>query len=635
MVVTEAKIFHLLVSTEQAKQLLEEKFENMIEIRSEEIQNIGGMIADEDVYSEADIPPFDRSEVDGYAVNHRSIMGADEDSPKRLRIIGDIEIGKQPNIEIRSGEAAYISTGAVIPRGADSVVMVEHTSKLNGTVKIYKSVNAGENIAHAGSDFFIGEVLVRKGKTITPEMVALLASSGIGKIAIKGRMKVGIISTGNEIISPGHHLRVGQIFDSNSYYFKTALEATGLAECSILGTIKDDYKSMESFIRNNLRKFKILISSGSTSAGFHDLLYRVIENLGGKMEFHGISIKPGKPTFLASFEEGIIIGMPGFPLSAASVLRYIVVPSLRAAYGQHDEQMTSVKLPFRINSERGKDTVLPAIKGRSGRAYPIFGESGSISRLAYADGFVVLRSEKNFYDENEDVLYFPLNHNDRDLLFIGSNDPLIERVIFNSSNSPVLINAGSWGGVEAMRTGEADVSGIHLLRKGEYNSFILREDKSRNYVMVRGFSRTQGFVSRDRVSSFAEVAAKDLIFVNRNKGSGTRDLIDSEIEKELGRKFQREKIRGYFWEAKSHAAVAKAVQQGRADAGVSIEYYAKRLNLSFKRIRDENYDILMRIEFYKSDAGRRFLEMLRKSSRFRKDFPGYKFPEDIGEVIEG
>ncbi|MGC8617367.1 MAG: molybdopterin biosynthesis protein [Thermoplasmata archaeon] len=630
-----AKIFHTLVDPERARQVLIEKFENLIELRTMQIQNVGGMIAAEDVYSKEDIPPFDRSEVDGFAVDHQSVVGADEDSPKSLEIVGDIEIGKPSNLEIGSGEAAYISTGSVIPRGADSVVMVEHTSKEKEMVKIYKSVNAGENIAHAGSDFFMGEVLVRKGKTITPEMIALLASSGIEKIRVMDRMKVGIISTGNELISPGRPIKVGQIYDSNSYYFKTALEGTGLASCSILGTVRDDEKSMEVFIKSNLDKFKILISSGSTSAGFHDLLYRVIENLGGKIEFHGISIKPGKPTFLASLGSGIIIGMPGFPLSAASVLRYVVVPSLKQAFGLPDEQMSLVKLPFRINSERGKDTVLPAIRGRSGRAYPIFGESGSISRLAYADGFIVLKSERNFYDENDEVPYFPLHHGERDLLFIGSNDPLIERVIFGSSSSPVLINAGSWGGVEAMKMGEADVSGIHLLRRGEYNTFILRDDKKRNYVMVRGFSRTQGFVSRDGISNFSDITKNDLIFVNRNKGSGTRDLIESEIDRELGQKFQKEKIRGYFWEAKSHAAVAKAVQQGRADAGVSIEFYARKLNLSFAKIRDENYDILMGKEFYKSDNGKRFLEMLKRSSKFKKDFPGYKFPENIGEIMNG
>jgi molybdenum cofactor synthesis domain-containing protein len=635
MVEMGAKIFHLLVSPDEAKQLLRERFGDVIKQKTEEIQNASGMIAAEDVFSTEDIPPFDRSEVDGYAVNHQSVVGADEDSPKKLRIVGEIEIGKQSNLEIGIGEAAYIPTGSVIPRGADSVVMVEHTSTDDGTATIYRSVNAGENIAHAGSDFFVGEVLVRKGRIITPEMVALLASSGIGKIKVMERLSVGIISTGNELISPGNPIRVGQIFDSNSYYFKAALERTGLAVCSILGTLKDDEKSMEMFIKKNLGKFNILISSGSTSAGFHDLLYRVIGNLGGRMEFHGISIKPGKPTFLASLGKGIILGMPGFPLSAASVLKYIVVPSIQSAFGQLDEEMSSVKVPFRINSERGKDLVLPAIKGRSGRAYPIFGESGSISRLAHADGFVVLKSERNFYDENDEVLYFPLHNNKRDLLFIGSNDPLIERVISDSSNSPVLINAGSWGGVEAIRMGEADVSGIHLLKKGEYNSFLLKEDKKRNYIMVRGFSRTQGFVSRDGTSSFLEIIAKDLIFVNRNKGSGTRDLIDSEIDKELGQKFQRENIRGYFWEAKSHAAVAKAVQQGRADAGISIEFYAKKLNLAFNKIRDENYDILMRTEFYDSYAGKRFLEVLRKSTRFRKDFPGYKFPGNIGEIIEG
>jgi molybdate-binding protein len=336
---------------------------------------------------------------------------------------------------------------------------------------------------------------------------------------------------------------------------------------------------------------------------------------------------------LASFGESLFVGMPGFPLSAGSVLRYIVIPAILNAYGLVEEVETFASLPFRINSEKGKDLVLPAIIGRSGRAYPIFGDSGSISRLAYADGFLVIKNKKNYYERDEKVPFFPLMNRKRDLLFIGSNDPLIERIIFEASESPVVINAGSWGGVEAIKLGEADVSGVHLLREGEYNSFLIREDDKSDYLIVRGFSRTQGFVSKLDVSRFSEIVGKNLIFINRNKGSGTRDLIDEAIEKELGQNFKKDKIRGYFWEAKSHAAVAKAVQQGRGDVGISIEFYAKILHLKFHKIRDENYDILIQREFYNSNVGKRFLSRLRASSKYARDFPGYKFPENIGEFI--
>ncbi len=628
-----AKIFHRLVSPEEAIAILSSKFSSLVEVGRRRIQDALGFVSGEDVYSAEDIPPFDRSEVDGYALSHRSVVGAEEDSPKTLKVVGEVDIGVSPKIEVRGGEAAYISTGAMIPRGADAVVMVEQTARRGEKLSVFRSVAAGENIAHAGSDFFFGEVIVRKGMRITPEIVGLLASSGTDSIKVEKKLDIGIISTGNELVKPGGKLETGQIFDSNSYYFKAALEQTGLARCSVIGVVNDDPSLLEMYVKENLGKFDVLISSGSTSAGYHDLLYRSVENLGGKMEFHGISMKPGKPTFLACFGRKVFIGMPGFPLSAGSVLRYVVIPSLRAAFGENQGGPSEVKLPFRINSEKGKDIVLPAIISRSGRSYPIFGESGSISRLAYADGFIVIKSNRSFYERDEGVPYFPLRQGNRDLLFIGSNDPLIERVVFDSSISPVLINSGSWGGIEAMRLGEADVSGIHILKGDEYNTFLLREEKERNYLIVRGFSRTQGFISRDGVKNFSEVVEGNLIFVNRNRGSGTRDLIESQIERELGKKFKKETIRGYFWEAKSHGAVAKAILQGRGDAGISIEFYAKKLKLEFHKIRDENYDILIAKDFYKSEGGQRFVEILKRAARYAKEFPGYTFPRNIGEII--
>ncbi len=627
------KVFHMLKTAEEAKQLLSKGLSSMITDGLRNISDASGYISSEDLYSAKDVPPFDRSEVDGYALNHRSISGADEDNPVELEITREIEIGKRSDVEVKEGEAAYISTGAMIPRGADSVIMVEYTSRSGRKVSIFRSVSPGENVAHAGSDFFVGEYLTRRGNKISPEEVALLASSGISRVKVKNRIRVGIISVGDELTDPGKPLKMGKIFDSNSYYFKSTLDRTGLTQCELLGTLPDDRREMENFVRDKTGRFDLLISSGSTSAGFHDMLYGVIEELGGKMLFHGLSIKPGKPTFAAAFEKCIFLGMPGFPLSAGAVLRYIVVPSLKSTFGQQEDAIKSISLPFRINAERGKSHILPAIIGRSGRAYPIFGESGSISRLAYADGFIILKPSKNYYEKDERVPFFPLERGKREILFIGSNDPLMERILFESVRFPTIINAGSWGGFEAARIGEADVSGVHLLKNGKYNTFLLKEDKGRNLVLVRGFSRTQGLVSRNGIHSFLQVRDLNLIFVNRNKGSGTRDLIEIEMEKEFGPDFERDRIRGYRWEAKSHAAVANAVKQKRADAGVSIQFYAKKLNLKFHKIRDENYDLLLQRSFYESKVGGRLIERLKDSREYSQEFPGYNIPENVGDLI--
>ena len=628
-----ARVFHVLVKPGNAQKILADESDRLKKSVIKSISEASRYVSAEDVYSTEDVPPFDRSEVDGYAVDHKWVEGSEEDSPTELEVVGEIEIGKYPKLEIKGGQAAYISTGSALPRGADSVVMVEYTSRTGDDVKIFRSVVPGENIAHAGSDFFVSEPLLRKNGIVSSENIALLASSGISRIKVYDKLKIGIISTGNELVSPGGKIKQGEIYDSNAYYFKSILEGTGLAECSLLGTLPDDRKKTEDFIDGSKDRYDVLISSGSTSAGFHDLLYKVIEDLGGKMLFHGISIKPGKPTFAATFETSIFLGMPGFPLSAGSVMRYIVVPAIQSAFEFPEVERRLVVLPFRINSERGKDLVLPAIISRSKRAYPIFGESGSISRLAYADGFIVIGSKKSYYEMGERVPFFPLGHTKREILFIGSNDPLMERVILDASRYPTIINAGSWGGVDAIRAGEADISGVHLLKNGEYNTFLLREGDQRKYVMLRGFSRTQGWVSRSGVSSFSKVLRGNLTFVNRNKGSGTRDLIESEIERELGHNFERENIRGYYWEAKSHAAVAKAVQQGRADAGISIQFYATILGLKFHKIRDENYDILIQRDFFNSKHGKKLVLELKKAKKYSMDFPGYLFPQNIGDTI--
>ena len=628
------KVFHILVTAERAEEILTNQIRRLIGSETRGISDASGFISSSDVFSREDVPPFDRSEVDGYALNHLSVVGAEEDSPRQVRVVGEVEIGEKSSREIKEGEAMYISTGAMIPRGADSVVMVEYATRSNDRVKVFRSVSPGENIAHAGSDFFMNEYLVRKGNLLSPESIALLASSGVGKVAVSSKLRVGIVSTGNELVKPGRRLKDGEIYDSNAYYFKSALAGTGFCECHLLGTVPDDKTSMQTFIKKNIGKYDLLISSGSTSAGFHDLLYEVVQELGGQMLFHGISIKPGKPSFAAAFDSCLFLGMPGFPLSAASVLRYIIIPAVLSAYGQVQDERIEVRLPFRINSEKGKDQIIPAIIGRSGRAYPIYGDSGSISRLAYADGFVLIRDSKNYYQRDETVPFFPLSPGKRDVLFIGSNDPLIERVLFDSSKAPTIINAGSWGGVEAIRLGEADVSGVHLLKNGEYNTFLLSEYRERKFVMLRGFSRSQGIISRDGTSTFSQILGKKLIFVNRNRGSGTRDLIDGEIELEMGSNFSKDRIRGYFWEAKSHAAVAKAIEQGRGDAGVSLEFYAKILNLKFHKIRDENYDLMMQEDFYRSKNGKKFVSKLRESTRYGREFPGYTFPKNIGEPIE-
>jgi len=624
------KIFHRLVTPDEARDIISSLIRKKISSIRIPIKYATNQIVSEDVYSEIDIPPFDRSEVDGYAVIHSSLEGAEEDNPVTLKLKGEIEIGKRYEIEILPGETLYIPTGAILPRGADSIAMVENTSRDGDYIRFYRSVSPGENISHAGSDFSFGEVLAHPGTLIDPEVIALLSAAGKTEISVFKKIKVAVFSSGNEIKEPGEYLNDGEIYDVNSHYFVSALNNTGLVEAEFVGIIRDDKDIAVRTIEPLLLNYDVIMSSGSTSAGFHDMLYEVVDSLDGKMLFHGISIKPGKPTFVAEVKGSAFIGMPGFPLSSASVLNYIVIPGITKAYNTENFLIKKMKIPFRINGERGKDYLIPGIISRNNRVYPIFGDSGSISRMVYSDGIMVLSKDRNFYEENEEVDFFTMKKREKDVLCIGSNDPLLERILFRTFRQPAIVNAGSMGGVEAMRIGESDIGGIHLMKDGIYNKFVMDENMKKNAVLIRGFSREQGFVSQNGISSFREIVDGNMLFVNRNRGSGTRDLIESLIKEELGGDFKAEKIRGYFWEAKSHGAVSRAVKQGRADVGISIKYYASMLELKFHKIKDENYDILISKNFYDSEHGRLFISNLKDIKELEDHFPGYIIGDDIG-----
>lgn len=630
-----AKIFHKLVSLDEAKQIVSDEAKKFLRIEEIGIEESLHRISSESIFANHDIPPFDRSEVDGFAVDHKDVEDAEEDNPVTLEIIGSMAAGEGKVPSVPQGKAIQISTGAVIPRGADSVVMVEDTKRNDNKITIYRSTIPGENISYSGSDFFIGETLLSESSVLTSEKIALLSAAGLGKIKVYSKFKIGVFSTGDELKRPGEELVLGEVFDTNANYFVAELLSSHIAEVTNLGIIRDNDEEMENFLKENINKYDIMIGSGSTSAGFHDMLYRVIEDVGGELLFHGISVKPGKPTFFARTKHSLFIGMPGFPLSSAAIFKCMIIPALKQAYSIDDIQMEHLPIPFKMNGVKGKDVLLPAILTRKGYVYPIFGPSGSISRLAYADGFMVLSKDYNYFEAGEKVPFIKnLGRFGDSIISIGSNDPLLERIILSVDKSAKIINDGSWGGVGAIKRGESDISGIHIMKDGQYNSFVMDEKMKSNSVLVSGFVRRQGFVSKKEISGFKEIVDNSLLFVNRNKGSGTRALIDEMIEAEFPNKNHKQLIKGYMWEVKTHAGVARAVHQGRADVGITLEYFALNLGLKFTPVKVEHYDILLSRDFYDSDKGKKFISALKQSKNLLSDFPGYETSPNAGDPVE-
>jgi len=649
-----AVVFHKLIDIDEALGKLSEAIGGFKPLGIEEVELIesDGRILAENIVANVDAPPFDRSEVDGYAVNYRDIIGANEDTPVKLKIIGKIEVGRKPNIEVKTGKTVEIATGAPIPRGANSVVMIEYTKAEKGTVLVYQSTLPGEKIGQAGSDVMIGDTVLTKGVTLTPREVAVLAAIGHSKIKVYQRPNVSILSTGDEIVSPGSFLPAGSIYDVNGITIRSLVEEVG-ASANYLGIVRDNYSKLRSKLSAALDTSDMVITSGSTSAGIGDIIYKVFNELGEPgLLVHGLKIKPGKPTVAGVVNGRIIIGLPGFPLSAMIAFHVFVKPILRSLLGLRQSKKENAVLSrfaYRFPAGKGKRQFVPVNIVSSSRglvAYPITSGSGAASTLTRADGFVEVPENREFIDDNEEVEVRLLSSKLRlaELNIIGSHCQGVNLVIEKSEKLDAkIVNVGSKGGWTAALNGEADIAGTHLLDEDtmEYNIPFLRKFNAENKIaLVRGYVRNIGFIlpkgNPKKIASFKDLFRDDVVFINRNIGSGTRTFIDhnlSKIEDTDNRGF---KIRGYENEAKTHSAVAAAVAQKRADVGFGVECWASHYNLKFTHIAEEEYDFIIPKERIKKPAIQEFLTTLSLDlfkNDLKKRLKGYSTKPDTGKII--
>ena len=644
------RIFHKLLSPEEALKIVEEKIRSMKKPEMEvvKISDALGRILAEDIYAKVDSPPFDRAIVDGYAVKAEDVYQADEANPVKLKLIGEIEVGEIPRVELRSGECVEIATGAPMPRGSDAVVMVEYTKKIGDHVLIYRGVHPGENVAQTGSDITAGDLVLRKGKRLNSRDIAVLAAVGYDRVMVYKRLRVAFFSTGNEIISPPNPLKPGKIYDVNGYVIPAMLRDLGL-DADFLGILPDRYEVMLKAIGDALNEYDIVMTSGSTSAGAGDVIYRIFEEL-GEIIVHGLRVKPGKPTIIGLSGNGkLLIGLPGFPLSCTMVFIHLIKPLLNKLIGAGEEPRywkVKAKLPMKIETKGGKTWYIPVqiVDSPNGlMAYPILRGSGSASTLAESDGFIAIPEDILFMDEGEEVevnLFEELRL--PSVSIIGSHCPGIDLILnLGEIYDAKVINVGSLSGWRALKLGTADITGTHLLdeKTMKYNLHIPEELELRDEVEIYGgYIREIGFIvekgNPKSIKGFEDLLREDIVFINRVKGSGIRTLIDIELKK-MGIRDPEKKIKGYVYEAKTHTAVASAVKTGRADVGVGIGYVAKLYGLDFIPIREERFDFAVRRDRLYKPAVRRFLETLR-SERFAKELnklPHYRVHEQTGKRI--
>jgi putative molybdopterin biosynthesis protein len=566
-------------------------------------QALGRVLAD-DLRSDVDVPGFDRSNVDGFAVQAADTFGAMEEGERAVTLNDEVlATGIAPRVEVLPGHATTIATGAMVPRGADAVVMVEHTEVTGErNLGISRAVAPGDNVSYAGTDIAKGETVLRAGQLLTSREIGVLAAIGLAEVSVYRRPRVAILSTGDEIVAPGEPLRAGAVYDSNAAIVGAAVQELG-GEAIQLGIIRDDEPALRKAVTSALQ-YDAVVLSGGTSKGAGDLSYRVVSALRDPgIVAHGVALKPGKPICLAVTNGKPVVILPGFPTSAVFTFHEFVAPVIRAYAGlpPAHRQTVSATLPMRVNSERGRTEYLLVglIHADTGlAAYPMGKGSGSVTAFSNADGFITIDQHTEIVDAGTMVAVQLLGEKlqPADLVIIGSHcvglDFLVGKLRERGVQAKTMY-VGSMGGLTAAKRGECDIAGIHLMdpKTGEYNRHLLTDA----LTLLPGYGRMQGIVYRSGDIRFegrsveqavaTALADPGCVIVNRNIGSGTRMLVD--------RLLGDRRPRGYGVQTKSHNAVAAAVQQRRADWGVAINTIAEQYGLGFIPLQQEQYDFVV------------------------------------------
>ena len=648
----ERKIYRRLVSVDDVIPILESHrpLKPLGEVELPLVEAIGKVLS-RNVYAKANYPPYTRALMDGYAVMSEDLVGAREDRPKKLKLVGRLSAGKLKSVNIGRGECVEVSTGAVVPHPADAVVPVEYTTIEGDYVVFYRGVVKGENVDQAGSDFVEGEVAAWRGEILTPSLASVLAALGVDKVYVYRPVKVGVLPTGNELRSPSEELEYGCLYDSNSYLVYGYVKIMG-AEPKIYERALDDERDLEEKLWRAIEENDLVVTIGGTSAGLEDLTYRVLSRLDPGLIVHGVREKPGRPLAIAVHRDKIVLSLPGFPLSCFLTVNLYLLPILAKLQGlkgyEHEYVVARASTPLR--GEPGIRVFVPAILVKHGgltTAYPLPSHSGGISALSLVDGYVVIPEDVEYAPAGSElkVLVSPF-WRPYEVNVVGSHDPLLQCLLntIASSEGVRVLNVGSTAGLQALKAGIADVTGVHLLdpETGEYNIPHVEKMGLRGVVLIRGYLREVGFVYRRglSVSSISDVVDKGLRFVNRNLGSGTRTLIDMLLEEEskkrgTGLEELKRRVRGYNFEVKTHEAVAHLISKSVVDVGVAVRYVAEKYGLAFTPISRERYDILVRKDSLDKDIVKRFVGQFDDLVRvFVKDFKGYEIDDETGKKFE-
>lgn len=593
-----------------------------------DVVNSLGRVTFEAIYAKTSSPNYNAAAMDGILVESSKTIGATETNPKILE---------------EGVDFIYINTGNVVIEPYDAVIMIEDVIEIEkNKVQILKAAHPWQHIRPIGEDIVATEMIVPSKHKIRPIDIGALIAGGIGKFKAYKKPQVGIIPTGSEIVDEIDNLKLGNIVDSNSRVFQALVVESG-GNPNRYSPVKDDYEILKEAVLKGVEENDLLIIGAGSSAGSKDYTAKVIEEL-GEVIIHGVALKPGKPTILGIINQKPVIGIPGYPVSAYLVFETFVKPLILNLIGLKEEKDLFIKATTSkkiVSSLKNKELVrvnLGYVKDKL-IATPLSGGAGVTMSLVKADGIAVIPQALEGVEAGSAIdvkLLKPLSQIKETIVSIGSHDIIMD--ILGDMIKLTSGHVGSMGGILAMKRGECHISPIHLLdlETGEYNiSYVKKYFPQEKMAIIKGVKRHQGFIvgkgNKKNIKGFADLKREDVIYVNRQRGAGTRILLDYHLDKEG---IDISDVKGYDREMTTHMAVATAVKTGSATTGLGIYSAAKALDLDFINVAFEDYDFLVPQDLLEDERIKEFIEIL-KSDEFKEkvnSLGGYGF-ENTGKVI--
>lgn len=580
------------------------------------------------VFAKKSSPHYNSAAMDGIAVLSDSTMGASEVKPKTLELNKDF---------------IYVNTGNVIDENYNAVIMIEDVMEIeDNKVQIISPAYPWQHIRPIGEDIVYGEMIIPSNHKIRPMDIGALICGGIFKLKVIKSPIVSIIPTGNEIIENIDDIEKGKILDSNSRVFENlVIKYGGIA--NRYSPQEDNYESLKNIIDNASKNCDLVVVNAGTSAGSKDYIVKVIREI-GEVVVHGIALKPGKPTILGIVNNTPVVGIPGYPVSAYIVFEEIAKRLILKLNGleKEEEEVYEAVLSKRLVSSLKHKEIVRVNLGYVGDklvATPLTRGAGVTMSLVKADGLIEIPRNTEGIEAGNKVsvkLLKSMNHIKNSLVSIGSHDIVMD-IIANKMNLSSG-HVGSMGGIMAIKRGEAHIAPIHLLdtNTGEYNiSYIQKYFKDEKMILIKGVKRLQGFIVQKgnpkNIKGFNDLSRKDVCYINRQRGAGTRLLLDYNLNK---LDINSDDVIGYEREMNTHMAVAVTVKSESADTGLGVLSVAKAMDLDFIPVCYESYDFLVRESSLNDEKIKEFIQIL-KSIEFKNEVQklgGYGF-DNIGKII--